>query len=129
MFVSVLVSVCGKVHVRRRVYGDRERREWKPQHLYATTMVSVYYFPTPLHLSNRPFFRVRPLSFPKQAQPLIQWVTDELRGVRDSPSKGGNAVRVATVIDAALLSYYDGDRSHGFWETTGNEGDRATAIE
>ena len=86
-------------------------------------------FPTPLHLSNRPFYRVRPLSFPKQAQPLIQWVTDELRGVRDSPSKGGNAVRVATVIDAALLSYYDGDRSHGFWETTGNEGDRATAIE
>ena len=81
--------------------------------------LSVYCFSQTRCISLTP--RVRPSTNTKQAQPLIQWVTDELRGVRDAPSKGGNAVRVATVIDAALLDYYDGDRSHGFWETTGRQ--------
>jgi hypothetical protein len=45
-------------------------------------------------------------------------VTDELLGKPGAvaPSKAGNALRVADALDAALLSFYRGDREHEFWE-------------
>ena len=49
-------------------------------------------------------------------QPLIQAVTDDLRGVAKAPflSFGDNAVRTAGVLDKVLNSYYGG-REIGFW--------------
>ena len=53
---------------------------------------------------------------PHVAQPFIQMVTDELRGIKGckAPSNAENAIRVAEALDAALLGFYS-DRSHGFW--------------
>ena len=49
------------------------------------------------------------------AQPLIQLVTDELRGkVGASPSRGDNALRTSRVIDEVLGAYYGG-REDDFW--------------
>ena len=55
---------------------------------------------------------------PYLLRPLIQMVTDELLGKPGAvaPSKAGNALRVADALDAALLSFYRGDREHEFWE-------------
>lgn len=47
-------------------------------------------------------------------QPLVQLVVDELRGVGTCPSKADNALRCASVLDAALDSYYGG-RADAFW--------------
>lgn len=52
-------------------------------------------------------------------QPLVQLIVDELRGGAESPSKGGNALRCALVVDAALEGYYGG-RSGAFWEREGS---------
>jgi len=51
------------------------------------------------------------------AQPLIQAITDDLRGIQKSNvlSYGDNAIRTQKVIDTALKSYYGG-RETGFWE-------------
>lgn len=62
---------------------------------------------------------VRTLSFelPEHtAQPLIQTVCDELRGVGQDPcpSRGDNALRTSRVLDAALSSYYRG-REDDYW--------------
>eukprot|EP00966_Prymnesium_polylepis_P036267 841263-Prymnesium_polylepis.2 len=50
------------------------------------------------------------------AQPLVQAMTDELRGVgqRRCPSRADNALRTSRVLDAALGSYYGG-RDDAFW--------------
>lgn len=50
------------------------------------------------------------------AQPLIQLVTDEIRGIDgvQSPARGDNAVRTSKVLDMILGDYY-GDRNPGFW--------------
>ena len=53
---------------------------------------------------------------------MVQLVTDELRGEEagseafTAPSRAQNAVRTATVMDAALASYYGG-REDQFWRT------------
>ena len=51
------------------------------------------------------------------AQPLIQSITNDLRGVSRAPflSFGDNAVRASQVLDIVLNSYYGG-REIGFWE-------------
>jgi predicted dehydrogenase len=43
---------------------------------------------------------------PHVQQPLIQMVTDELRGVGESPSTGRSALRTARVMDRILSDYY-----------------------
>lgn len=50
------------------------------------------------------------------AEPLIQTVCDELRGVGQNPcpSRGDNALRTSLVLDAALSSYYGG-REDDYW--------------
>ena len=50
-------------------------------------------------------------------QPLIQLITNELTGTGNgvSPSKGDNAIRVASVMDVALERYYGG-RADEFWK-------------
>jgi predicted dehydrogenase len=50
-------------------------------------------------------------------QGLVQQIVDELRGVDGAacPSKGDNAMRVASVVDTVLGSYYGG-REDSFWE-------------
>jgi hypothetical protein len=51
------------------------------------------------------------------AQPLIQGITDQLRGVGTAraASTGANALRTARVLDAALEAYYGGRRD-SFWD-------------
>jgi len=51
------------------------------------------------------------------AQPLIQAVTDELRGARKSDvlSYGDGAIRAQTVMDSCLTEYYGG-REIGYWD-------------
>ena len=51
------------------------------------------------------------------AQPLIQGITDQLRGVGTAraASTGANALRTARVLDAALEAYYGGRRDT-FWD-------------
>jgi predicted dehydrogenase len=51
---------------------------------------------------------------PHVAQPLIQTVTDALRGVGSCPSTGESARRTSRVIDQVLASYYGG-RDDAFW--------------
>ena len=48
-------------------------------------------------------------------QPLVQLIVDELRGGKESPSKGASSLRCARIIDAALEHYYGG-RDDAFWE-------------
>ena len=47
-------------------------------------------------------------------QPLVQLVVDELRGGPESPSKSGNALRCARIVDSVLGGYYGG-RDDDFW--------------
>ena len=51
---------------------------------------------------------------PHVAQPLIQTVTDALRGVASCPSTGESARRTSRVMDQVLDSYYGG-RADAFW--------------
>jgi predicted dehydrogenase len=49
------------------------------------------------------------------AQPLIQTVVDDLRGVGNCPSTGVTAQRTSRVMDTVLDSYYGG-RQDAFWK-------------
>ena len=51
---------------------------------------------------------------PHVAQPLIQTVVDELRGIGKCPSTGEDGLRTQEVMDQALQEYYGG-REDGFW--------------
>ena len=51
---------------------------------------------------------------PHVEQPLIQMITDELRGQGQSPSTGESGLRTTRVMDRVLESYYGG-RQDAFW--------------
>ena len=53
------------------------------------------------------------------AQPLVQMVTSELRGVGQAPSRGANAIRTSRILDTALSGYYGG-REDEFWHREGD---------
>ena len=65
---------------------------------YADGKEQVFELPNPAHV----------------AQPLIQTVVDELRGLGKCPSTGASGLRTQMVMDAALDKLYCG-REDGYW--------------